>query len=785
MAELTAVGKSLPRLDAPDKVAGKMKYSADLKLPRMLHARVLRSPYPHARIVRIDISKAEKAPGVRAVVTGNDLPATQGRGDPTEKLGLVRDRWLLARDKVRFRGEAVAAVAAETPEEAVEALSLIEVQYAELPAIFDPEEAMISNPPVVVHPDLQNYDRVNLRGWVNEPDLPNVIFHRRVKKGDIEKGFKEANVILENRFSCPRITHGALERFSSLVEPRNDGGFDIQETTHAAHRHRLDLARVFGLPTAKVRIISAPMGGSFGIGTVDSIVPTGITMMLARKAGRPVKLSGSREEVFLDGSNREPVVVYIKDGVKNDGTLVAREVKIVINAGAYTGLVAEVSRSSPFGATGTYKIPNLKIDSYAVTTNEPPTSPFRGFGAAQLTWAIENHMGMMATELGMDPIDLRLKNLLKDGDLDGLGQTTVSFGGRECLVKAAEWIEWNRPSERSGGPWKTGKGIAMGNKNTVGGTSSVALVKVHPDGTIELRHSVHEVGQGGFTVMAQVAAEEFRTDVTRIKTVQLDTDYTPYDNGTVSSRSTFNSGNAIRLACQDAKRRLFELASTKLGAAPELLDIQHGRIHVKGAEERSVRIGELFTPFGFLHQGGELIGQGVYTCPLATEELDTGQGKRVLAYFSHGATAAEVAVNEETGEVKVRRMGSCFDMGFPINPKMCEQQIESGMAMGIGMGLTEEIVMRDGKMLTTSFLDYKSPTAMDVPGLKDTGTMMAPAPHSEGPFGAKGLGEAVMISPSPAIAQAIYEAIGVRIKDTPITKEKVLAALRTRTERKT
>jgi carbon-monoxide dehydrogenase large subunit len=742
----------------------------------MLYGKVLRSPHPHARIVRIDTSEAERAPGVKAVISGNDMPITSGKDVPTERIGYVRDRWLLAREKVRFAGEAVAAVAADTIEEAEEALRLIKVEYAELPAIFDPEESMKPNPPVIVHPDFQSYYKVSLPGWLQEPDLPNVLFHCRKKKGDLEKGFKEADLVLENRFSSARISHAALERFNSLVEPRADGGFNIWEPSHMAHRHRADLARVFGLSPSKVRFIASYMGGCFGNGT-DIVIPTGVAAIMARKTGRPVKLTLSREEVFLDGSQREPIIVYIKDGVKKDGTVVAREIKLIVHAGAYTGLMAQVARSAPFGAVGTYRVPNLTIDSFAVATNEPPAAPFRGFGNAQLEWAVENHMDMLAAELGMDPLELRMKNVLWEGEEDSVGQATQSIGARQCLEKAAEWIEWDKPAVVGKGPWKRGKGIAVGNKNTIGGTTSVVLVKVHADATVELRHSVHEVGQGALTAMAQIAAEEFKTGMDSIKTVQLDTDFTPFDYGTLSSRATFNTGNAVILACQDARRKLLELASGKLAAAPELLDIKDGRIFVKGAEDRAIRFGDLFTPFGFLHQGGELIGHGVYTCPISTEDTETGQGKRVLAFFAHGATATEVAVNEETGEVKVLRMGSCFDGGQPINPKMCEQQIESGVAMGIGMALTEEISVKDGRVVNTSFMDYKCPTVLDVPEVKDVGAMLAPALHKDGPFGAKGIGEAVMLTPSPAIAQAIYEAVGARLKDTPITKEQILAAI--------
>jgi CO/xanthine dehydrogenase Mo-binding subunit len=540
---------------------------------------------------------------------------------------------------------------------------------------------------------------------------------------------------------------------------------------------RAVLGYLFGLPPSKVRMIVPPVGGSFGSRAEAHQVAQ--ASLLALKAHRPVKLALSREEFLMDGGSREPLITYVKDGVKKDGTLVARHVKIIVHSGAYCGLTAVVCRSATYGASATYRIPNFRVDSYTVATNEPPSVPFRGFGSTQVQWAIESQMDFLARKLEIDPTEIRRKNILREGEEDGCGMPVHSIGVEDCMDTVTEQVDWGMEPLRGEGSWKRGKGMAVANRMVTGGTTSIVLVKVHEDAAIEVRHSVVDQGQGCNTVLSQIAAEEFGTSVDRVRLVLLDTARTYYEFGTVGSRSTMNSGNALRLACQDAKRQLFELASGKLGVPAEGLDLKDGVVFVRGVPERAVKVSELFTPLGYLVKGGELIGRGVYTGPVASEDLDTGQSKRPVMGYSYGATATEVAVNTETGEVKVLRMADCFDMGQPINPKSCEGQIESGRTMSIGSALSEEVVVRQGKVVTPNFMDYKMPTALDGPYNDKLTTLLVPTHlHRDGPYGAKGFSEGVMVPQSPAIASAIYNAIGVRIKDIPITKEKVLEALK-------
>lgn len=700
MVELSVVGKSVPRVDALEKVTGKAKYSADLKLPGMLYTKVLRSPYPHARIINVNTSRAEKLAKVRAVITGKDVPE--------EKVGWIRDRYILARDRVRFVGEAVAAVAADSIEAAEEALELIEVDYEELPAVFDAEEAIKSNPPVVIHPDLPKYARapVPYPLYQSVPNLPNVYSHRQIRKGDIEKGFQEADLIIENRFLVPTAQHCCLERHNAIAQPESDGGLTVWVSTHLLYSHKTELCRLLSLPPSKLRVISLYVGGSFGGKGV--IVLPGIAALLALKTGRPIKIVLNRDEMFVDGNSREAMSVYIKDGVKRDGTLLAREMRLILNVGAYSGTTILVVKNASFGAVGTYSVPNFKLESYGVATNRPPTGPYRGFGSTEVIWAIESQMDMIAEELGIDPVEIRRKNLLKEGEEDACGMLTHSIGARECLDAVAKWIEGGEESPTEEGPWKRGKGIALCNKYTMPATRSVVNVKVHQDGTVEVRHSANEVGQGCNTVFAQIAAEEFGTSIDKIKIVYTDTAITPFEMGTVSSRSTFHTGNALRLACQDAKRQIFEMASERLDVPAGSLETKDGVVYAVG-ENRKIRINELFSPGGYLLRGGEILGSGTFSGPLESENAETGQGKRPVTYYAHGATAVKVKVNVETGEVKVLRMGTCFDMGQPINPKLCESQMEGGIGMGMGNALYEELVLENGVVANPNFLDYKFP----------------------------------------------------------------------------
>jgi len=792
MGELSVVGKSVPRIDALEKVTGKAVYCTDISIPGLLNAKILRSIHPHARIVSIDTSKAEQVPGVKRVLTGKDVP--------NKKYGLVVwDRTILARDVVRFVGDPVAAVAAESLDAAEEALRLIEVKYDLLPAVFDAEEAMRSNPPAVLHPELSKYPRGKAFGGPRyEPDFPNVFFHAKFYRGNVERGFQQADLILENRFSTTRIQHAALEPHDAVVRPEADGGLTIWVGRQNIWRMKDDIGAIFGITPSKIRVIQPYVGGAFG-----GKVVTGeelITVLLALRTGKPVKLVYTRKEVFTNGGCRVPQIIYIKDGVKKDGTFVARQIRAILACGAYENNIGVVTRNCAFGAIGTYRISNFKWDSYGVYTNEPPACSFRGLGSTQVVWAVESHVDMLAQKLGIDPVEIRRKNILQEGEPNVTGEITHSIGARECLEKMAEFIRFDSRIELED-PWRRGKGIAIGNKYSMAPTQAIARVKILEDESIEVYHSADENGQGCNTVVAQIAAEEFGISVDRVRVIFTDTLSCPYfAGGSTSSRVTYNLGNAVLLACKDAKRRLFRIVANRLKVDlfPEELATKGGEVYVKSNPDQKIRIAEIFLGYrgdrpggyGNYTEGGEIIGTDTWIQDYTPEDLETGQidpaqaaqGKRLNAFWAHTAKAVEVAVNVETGQIKVLRCGAASDMGQPINPKMCEQQAEGGIVMGIGDALYEEMQMDKGFVTNPNFTDYKVPSTSEVPMMQDVKSLIAAAPHKDGPFGAKGFGEGAMIGMEPAIGNAVYNAIGVRVKDLPITPEKILRAIKEKGE---
>ena len=781
--DLSVVGKSVCRIDALEKVTGKGVFCSDVKLPRMLHAKLLRSPYPHARIINIDTSQADRLHGVRCVVTGQNAPEA--------RYGLVLfDQPVLAKEVVRWVGEPVAAVAAEDIDIAEEAIDLIKVEFEELPAIFDAEEAMKGNPQVIVHPDLFNYERA--RKYPFDLDKPNVFYHHKIRKGDVEKGFEEAAMIMESEFKTERIQHAALELHSAIVEPTAEGGLKIWTGRQDVWLLRNWIGALFGMKPSQVRVIRPYVGGAFG--SKFPIIVEPVAVMLALKALRPVKLALTREEVFLSGGNRVPMTIYIKDGVSKEGCLIAREMRAILKAGAYSSVVSIIVRNCSFGAVGAYRVPNFKWDSYGVYVNEPPACNFRGFGSTQVIFAIESHMDMLAEKLGVDAVEFRRKHILSEGEANVTGEITHSIGARECLDKMAEFIRLEE-KPKDDGPWKMGKGIALGNKYCAAPTVSVARVKIVEDGTILVYHSADDIGQGCNTVAAQIAAEEFTISIDRVKVIFDDTFVIPFFNaGSTSSRVTYHLGNAVRAACRDVKKQLFELAAQKLEAGPDKLETKGGNIYVRGIHEKKIRIVELFLGYkgdrpggyGTFTGRGEIIGEDVSIQEYTPEDPETGQidsgaalqGLRLVSFWTHGAKAVEVAVNVETGQVRVLRTGSAMDMGQPINPKMCEQQIEGGMGMAIGDSLFEEMQIDRGLVLNPNFTDYGVPSVTQMPLIKNVKSVFAPIPHKDGPYGAKGLGEVAFIGLQPAIANAVYNAVGVRIKKLPIRPERLLKALR-------
>jgi len=465
---------------------------------------------------------------------------------------------------------------------------------------------------------------------------------------------------------------------------------------------------------------------------------------------------------------------------------------IVPIGGSGECIIALIIKSSSYGAVGTYRIPNFKWDSYGVYINEPPIIGFRGFGSALTSWAVESHMDMLAEKLGISPVEIREKNILHEGDASVVGEITHSIGVAQCLDKVVEFIKPYEKTEEKG-VWKRGMGIGIGNKYTMAPSASGARVRVMEDGSIVVYHGAEEIGQGCDTVMAQIASEEFGISVDKVTIAYSDSLCMPFDSGTVSSRATYHTGNAVRLACQDAKRQLFERVGQMLGVPPGDFETRAGMVYARRMPDKKVGIAELFVgykpgSYGHYTTSGEITGNATFTTTpiFAPEDRETGQidpelaaaGKRATASFGHTAKAVEVAVNTETGEVKVLRCGAACDMGQPINPKMCEQQEEGGIGMGIGTAIYEEVVLEKGRVLNPSFTDYRMPSTNEMPTLDNIKTMIVPVPHKDGPYGAKGFSEGGLIGIDAAIANAVYNAVGVRIKDLPITAEKVLKALK-------
>lgn len=767
--KLESIGQSPVRLDAREKVTGRTLYAVDLKMAGMLYAKVLRSPHPHARILHIDATKARSLPGVVAVVTGKDFPGSLG--------ATVQDQSFLAGDKVRFVGDAVAAVAAVNLDTAEEALSLIHVEYELLPALFDPVEAMKSRE-VLIHENLSQY--AVAPGIFPVPGT-NICNHFKLRKGDPERGFKESDLVLEDTYRSHMVQHAHLETHAAIAQVDSSGKILIWSNTQTPYFNRKALAKSLNLPLNQVRVMVTTLGGGFGGKSYLKAEPICVALALKSK-GRPVKLVFTREEEFGVAPVRHPTIIRCKTGMKKDGTWLAQETELIFDTGAYADIGPRVCRNAGFSAAGPYQVPNVRIDSYCVYTNHPIGGAFRGFGIPQVSWAIESHLDVMAEKLGLDPVEVRLKNAVEEGSLSVTGQVLHSVGLKETLRQAAEKIGWRKAS----GPYR-GKGIACMHKSTVTPSSSAAFVKLNEDASVTLLCSAVEMGQGSSTILAQIASEELDIPVEKISMVRPDTDVTPYDMASVSSRSTFFVGNAVRRAAADAREQLLQIAAEILEANPQDLVIEAGKVMVRGVPEKAIPIAEL--PLGEAFyvgakgrgRGRPVLGRGSFTVEDVTPlDRETGQGKNPSAFWMYATQAAEVEVDPRSGRVKVLRISSAHDVGKSIHPVAIEGQIQGALVMGVGTALWEEMELEKGRVKNPSFAEYKLPSALDAPEMIP---IIVEELHAQGPYGAKGLGEPALAPTAAAIANAIYAAVGVRVKDLPITPEKILEGLRKKENR--
>lgn len=758
---MSFVGVSVPRVDGRSKVTGSTMYAADLEIPGALVARALRSTEPHAEVIRVDASRAAQLPGV-IVITRDDFRDTNPYFGP-----VVKDQAIVAMDRVRYVGDIVALVAAEDLETAEEAVDLIEVEYAPLPAVFDPRDAMAPGAPQVHERSDEMIRRSREQSVLPNPHEmgyqigTNACTAYRVAKGDVDAGFAAAHEIFDDTYVVPTVQHGHIEPHVAIAYWESSDLLVVHTATQDPFEIRTELALLFGLSQNCVRVVAPAVGGGFGAKLYPRLEPH--VAALARKARRPVRWVLTREEVFLTAV-RHAAVVHMKTGVCRDGEIVARDVQVLYDTGAYADIGPWVAKQSGYLATGPYRIANQRIESLCVYTNKMPAGAYRGFGASQLCWAYESQMDQIAQRLGIDPLEYRRRHVLVDGEDFVTGQKLVSVGVRACLDSAAEAIGWSGPQSRvvesDDGTKVSAKGIACAIKSTMTPSVSAAALRLDADGSLQVLTSGVEIGQGVRTVLAQVAAEVLRIPVERVTVSNPDTDHTPFDHGTKSSRVTFSVGGAVHGAAVKIREQLLEIAGNELEIAVEDLELGSGSVHPRGSPALGLSYEELFRRrFGL--QVGHLFGSHVFE---TTGGLDpeTGKGKTTAYWFS-SAAAVEVEVDVETGGIRVLDLVTAVDAGRAVNPLQCRLQNEGGMMMGLGTTLFEELSFAGGQPLSGSFLTYAMPTTLDLPGTLRSELVELPNPDS--PFGIKGVGESAILPVAPAVANALANALAVRVRE--------------------
>jgi CO/xanthine dehydrogenase Mo-binding subunit len=767
---MTAIGIDAPRVDGFDKVTGGATYTADIVLPNMLYAKVLRSTHPHARLLKVDASRAERELGVVAL-TRDDLADL---ADPFYG-PVVKDQSPVAIDAVRYVGDPVAAVAAEERDIAEEALDLIEVEYESLPGVTDPLEAMRPDA-TIIHADRRTPDVTFLdMKSVHFQAESNVCSTYHVEQGDVEAGFAESDEVFEDTYTVPMIQHGHIEPHATTAYWTAGGNLVVYTATQNPSVIRTQLAELFELPESRVRIIVPYVGGGYGAKTYPKLEP--LVAALARKARRPVQLVLTREEVFMTAV-RHAAVVRIKTGVKRDGTLVARKVHAIYDTGAYADIGPRTAKNGGYASGGPYRIPNQHLTSDCVYTNKPPSGAFRGFGVPQVCWAYESQMDDIARRLSLDPVELRQKNLIRENDVFVTGDTLISVGLADCINQAASAIGWTDTASASAIATDRpdvvrGLGLAAMIKSTMTPSNSAAAVRLNSDGSAALLTSSVEIGQGPMTSLAQIVAESLGLPVDRVSVSFPDTDHTPYDQSTSSSRTTFSMGHAAQQACAEIRAQVLQIAAEELEVAETDLEIVDGVVLVKGSPAHQMTISQVFkarfgTPVGSMFGGHDFQTAGGL-------DPDTGKG-RASAFWFLSAAAAEVEVDRRTGKVRVLRAISATDVGKAINPRQCDLQNEGSMLTALGSALFEEMLFDNGQPINSSFLDYMLPSMEDFPNTFQS--LLIETPHPDGPYGAKGMGEAALGSVAPAIGNAVANALGgIRIHDLPLRPERIVAAI--------
>ena len=770
------IGVSVPRVDGVKKVTGAAKYVGDMKWPRMLYAKCVKSPYAHAKIVSIDISAAKALKGVHDVITGDYY---------TKRGGLyLEDKNFLAVNTVKFYGEPVVAIAAETPEIAEAACELVKVEYEPLPVINNPMEGMAKDA-VLIHPELHTYKVVPI---FHPQAHTNISHHHIIRKGDADTAFKYAEehpdeyYITEHEYHVPHVQHTPIENHIAVAQYEPDGKCTVWASCQSPYAVRQALSATFDIPLNKMRIISPYVGGGFGAKAGTTI--EGIIIPLAMHSkGRPVMMEYTREEEFVNSYVRQGLYTKIKTAVrKSDGKFLAVQNNFYWDGGAYTEYGVNIVKASGFASTGPYEFDNVKTDAYCVYTNNPVGGPYRGFGMCEIHFGIEQNIDEVAKEIGMDPIEIRRVNGLAPGKSTGTGEIMKSCGFLEALDQVAEAIQYDKPCDPPSGPHKVrGKGIAGGWKSPSQPTNagSAAIIRMNEDGTFFLMTSGHDIGQGSDTALTQIAAEVLCCDPSKFTIRTGDTDHTPYEWQTVASRITYCAGNAIKLAAEDLKEKLLDLAQIKLGYIKRELYLEDGWIINRNHPESRMPMSDLALGLAFEDgsgYGGPAIGVGTFTLPNNINyDPATGYSPKPAAFWTTAVAGAEVEVDTETGIIEVKKMVESCDPGHIVNPELYKAQVEGGMMQALGTVLFEELKLKDGKVLNKSFVDYKIPTIDNAP--ETFIAMGVEHPEETGPYGARGIGEPAMVPGAPAIANAIYNATGCRFTEMPITPERMLKAL--------
>ena len=747
-----AIGSRMVRGDAVEKVTGRAIYAEDIRLPRMIHGVVVRSVHAHAKILAIDTSEALKLPGVKAVVTGRDIDMGYFGYE-------IHDQKIFAVEKVRYIGEPVAAIAATTPDIAREAAAKVKVTYEKLPAVFDPEEALRAGAPLV-HDNVNEYEL----DWESER-AGNLCYKLEIKEGDVDQGFTESDQIIEGTYETPEAHPGSIEPHSSTAMVDPSGRVTIWTTTQKPFVFRSYLAAALKRPISSFRIVATQIGGGFGGKLFPCLEPYAV--LLAEQSGLPVQMTLTREEEMATTMLRHPSKVQLKTGVKQDGTLVAHRVSMLFNTGAFGSYGPNVAALASLMASGPYRIPNLDITGLVAYTNNVPNGSVRCPSGPQMAFAVETHLEKVARAIGMDSLAFRLKNAWQNGDTTCTGQVLDSVSIQECLQKAADAVEWEKPR-----PPGVGRGLAC-NWWVSGTWATQTLIETNEDGTFRLISGCVDMGTGGMTTsVLQMAAAGLGVPVNSIQLVRGDTDNLPWDHGHGGSRMTFTIGRSAYEAGEDLKRQLLEEAANHLGASVGDLDIEGDQIFVRGDTRHAVPLSRICYN-RHKKRGGPMVGvSSVLDDPPPTTKAHPIGAFPAPSYCAH---AVELAVDDKTGEIKVTRYAAAHDVGKAINPTGCEGQIEGGVAMGLGLALMEEFREVNGKVLNPSFADYLLLTAEDMPPMK---TILVERAASEGPFGVKGVGEPPIAPPTGAVANAVAEVLGVDVRRLPLTPEEVMSLIR-------